>query len=155
MSATATQIATVRRMVNEPTETTYSDELVAEIIEANPIRDERGVVPYYWDYSTTPPEKTVNQNWIETYDLNLTASIIWEEKAAAVANEYDVSADDTSMSKSNKHAQYLSMASRYRAKSSPRSMQLSRVERMKDADGTIREEVILFNQESDDYVVNR
>jgi len=116
MTATAAQILQVRRMVDEPDTTTYSDTLIQTYIETYPMIDERGEVPYTWDTSTTPPTRDTNDNWIATYDLNAAAADIWEEKAATVAQNFDFSADGGSYSRSQMHAQYCQNARMYRAR---------------------------------------
>ena len=78
MSATATMIASVRRMTAEPTATTYTDTILSAYIEAYPLHDADGLA-----FDDT--------NWTATYDLNAAAAGIWLEKAASVANEsYDI-----------------------------------------------------------------
>lgn len=89
MTATANDIARVRRMVNEPTTATYSDAAIAGMIELYPIADERGVNPYYYDTSTDPPTQVAVTGWYPTYDLYRAAADIWEEKAAAEVNDID------------------------------------------------------------------
>ena len=51
MAATAVMIARLRKMVDEPTEATYSDELVAEYIETYPLLDVLGTDPQDVDFS--------------------------------------------------------------------------------------------------------
>jgi len=106
MTVTAAQIAQMRRMVAEPTATTYSDALLESIIELYPTIDERGTMPYYWVQTGGVPTQTANANWIPTYNLNAAAAQIWDEKAAAIANQYDFKADggDYSRSQAFKHA---------------------------------------------------
>ena len=55
MAATAAQIERLRRMVDEPDDTTYSDEAIKDYIEEYPLVDARGKEPYTWDTSTQPP----------------------------------------------------------------------------------------------------
>lgn len=89
MSATANDIARVRRMTNEPTTATYSDAAIAGMIELYPIPDERGVNPYYYDTSTDPPTQVAVVGWYPTYDLHHAAADMWEEKAGAEVNDID------------------------------------------------------------------
>jgi len=124
MSATAAQIAQLRRMVAEADDTTYDDDALAGYIEAYPRLDERGEEPYTWDTSTEPPSEDENESWIPTYDLNAAAADIWEEKAAAVASEYNFSADGGKYDLSKKHEQYLKMARRYSSKRCPTTVAL-------------------------------
>ena len=121
MSATAAQIAEVRRMVAEPTTTTYSDALITDFIERYPLMDELGEEPYYYTQTTTVPTQTDNPEWIPTYDLNAAAADIWDEKAAALAAKYDYSADGGNYKVSNAFDQAQKMAARYRSRRSLRT----------------------------------
>ena len=154
MSATAAQIAQVRRMIAEPLTTTYSDVVIQGYIEAEAIHDPRGVAPTILDYTTTPPAYTANTDWIATYDLNRAASVLWEEKAAGVAACYDASTDGTDLKKSQKHAQYLKMASRYRAKSAPRVLNLARTVQAVTSDGTLYETTPIVDAANYSVVLN-
>lgn len=114
MSATAAQIAKVRRMVAEPTAGTYTDQDIAEYIEARSCIDERGEEPYSWDTSSEPPTQEANDAWIDTYDLNAAAADIWNEKAAALAaTYYDFGADGQTFNRSQAAQQALQMARYY------------------------------------------
>lgn len=97
-------IADVRRMTAEPIVGAYSDEDIQNKILRAAVSDKDGRSPD--DYG-----------WIPTYDLNKVAADIWEEKAAAVADEIDFAADGGSFQRSQRQANYLQMASRYRGKS--------------------------------------
>lgn len=123
MTATAAQIARVRRMVAEPTITTYLDIDIGGYIENYPLIDERGEHPYTFS-SATPPAQVVNTNWIATYDLNAAAADIWEEKAAAVADLYDFSADGGNHSRSQKYEQSMKNARNYRSRRATKTMTL-------------------------------
>lgn len=118
MTATATMIARVRRLVNEPETTTYTDDDISAIIETYPLDDERGEEPYTWDNSTEPPTKDANDNWIVTYDLNEAAADIWEEKAALVAQDYDFKADGGGYTRSQVYDQFMKLADHYRSRRS-------------------------------------
>lgn len=124
MAATAGQVARLRRMVNEPDDTTYDDDAITEYIEAYPLIDERGEQPYTWDTSTDPPTEDENEDWIPTYDLNAAAADVWEEKAAVPAADYDFSADGGRYSRSQVYEQAMKQARYYRARRSGRTMTL-------------------------------
>ena len=124
MSATAAQIAQVRRMVNEPDDTTYDDDAISTYIEAYPQLDERGEAPYTFDTSTTPPSEDENEDWIATYDLHAAAADIWAEKAAIVAQDYDFQADGGSYSRSQVVAQFERQARSHRARRRPGTIRL-------------------------------
>lgn len=100
--ATAADIARLRRMVDEPTTTTYSDAALTDILEAYPLTDERGVDPYYYDTTTDPPTQVAVVGWYPGYDLHAAAADIWEEKAGALAEKYDWSDD---FGKTNRYSQ--------------------------------------------------
>lgn len=121
MSATTEQIAQLRRMVDEPTADTYTDEDLAGYVEKHPLLDERGEVPYTWDTSTSPPTQTANDDWIPTYDLHAAAAEIWEEKAAAPAGDYDFQADGGQYSRSQVFEQCMEQARYHRARRKPRT----------------------------------
>lgn len=119
MSATAAQIAQVRRYVNESDDTTYDDDAIASYIEAYPVVDERGEDPYSWDTSTQPPTVEDNDDWVSTYDLHAAAADIWEEKAAVVAQDYTFSADGGNYSRSLVFEQYMKLARFHRSRRRP------------------------------------
>ena len=97
-------IEQVRRMVAEPDSNVYTNEIVEKIIKRNAINDSDNRTPD-------------NPAWTPTYDLNATASDIWEEKAGAVADEIDFNADGGSFQRSQKFTMYMRQAARYRSKS--------------------------------------
>lgn len=109
---TAAQIAQLRRMVAEPTTTTYSDALLTSYIEKYPHMDE-------WDEDPLDDYGEANPNWTPTYDLNAAAGDIWEEKASAVSHKYDFSADGGNYSASNQYEQYMKQARNFRSRRLP------------------------------------
>ena len=117
MAATVAQITQLRRMVNEPTQTPYSDTTLSDYIEAYPLVDELGYEPYYYDM-TIPPVKKVNPDWTPTYDLNAAAASIWNEKAAALTENVDFNADGQSVSNSQTFEHAKKMARYFKSKSS-------------------------------------
>ena len=118
MTATAAQIADVRRMTAEPSIDTYSDALVADFIERYPHIDEQGEEPFTLS-SDTPPVHEDNDDWMPTYDLHAAAGDIWEEKAANVAHRVDFAADGGNYSMSNQYLQYMAMARNHRSRRLP------------------------------------
>lgn len=107
MAATAEEVARLRRMVNEPTDTTYSDDDLKAYIERYPVIDDQGLRPFYIDVSTDPPSRKETQGWIPTYDLHYAASDLWAEKAAVVSQDFDFSADGGSYKREQVYAQYM------------------------------------------------
>lgn len=122
MTATAAMITELRRMVDEPDVTTYEDDDLTIIVERYPLPDERGEPPYSWDTSTSPPTKDPNTNWIPTYDLNRAASVIWSEKASAVAKDYTYTADGSQYQRGDVVRHYKEMARHYLARRSARGI---------------------------------
>ena len=118
MTATAAQIADVRRMVAEPSIDTYSDALIADFIESYPHIDEQGEEPFTLS-SDTPPVQEDNDDWMPTYDLHAAAGDIWEEKAANVAHRVDFAADGGNYSMSNQYLQYMAQARSHRSRRLP------------------------------------
>jgi hypothetical protein len=118
MTATAAQIAEVRRMTAEPTTTTYTDVLITAFIERYPHIDEQGEAPFTLS-SDTPPVHEDNDDWMPTYDLHAAAGDIWEEKAAGVAHRVDFKADGGNYSMSNQYEQYMKLARSHRSRRMP------------------------------------
>lgn len=110
MSATAAMRAELRRMVDEPLTASYDDDALDTYIERYPCKDFLGTNPQDVDFSTTPPTISEDSNWIPTYDLHAAAADIWQEKAAAIAEDYDVMADGGNIKRSQKYEQYMKQA---------------------------------------------
>jgi len=108
MTATAAQISKLRRMVNEPTTTTYSDVMLQETIESYPTVDENGEAPRV-PSTTTSGAMMANPDWTATYDLHAAAAAIWEEKSAGNAGNTDFDADGGSYSDSQTFEQAMKM----------------------------------------------
>lgn len=106
MAATEAMAERLRRMVDEPTEDTYDDDTIDEYIEAYPVKDTLGTDPYEVDFTTEPPTLSERDVWIPTYDLHAAAVDIWEEKVAAVAEDFDFKADGGSYSRSQRAEAY-------------------------------------------------
>jgi hypothetical protein len=92
MTVTDLDIERVRRMVNEPTDDTYTDATISG---------------YLTDYDE---------------DKNYVASVLWAEKAAALqATTYDISADDASYKYSQKIDNAKELARYYSSKRTPKT----------------------------------
>lgn len=124
MAPTTAQIAELRRMVDEPTETTYSNSVLADYIAKYQLPDELGEQPYTWDTSTSPPTKDANEDWLPTYDLNAAAADIWAEKASSVAEDFTFSADGGNFSRAQVYEHYMKQARYYRGKRSMKSRKI-------------------------------
>lgn len=105
----ADDLARLRRMVAEPTTTTYSDAALSAVLVRYLLNDRRGTQKDYlqtWE----PPVYVDNPDYIATYDFHAAAADIWSEKAAAiVACSFDFKTDAGSFSKSQKHENYMRM----------------------------------------------
>ena len=121
MTATATQISQIRRMVAEPTTTTYMDADIQRYIETYPVMDENGQLPYTMS-SATPPARVVNPSWIASYDLHAAAADIWDEKAACLAVQYDYSAGASNFSRSQLYEQAQKQARYHRSRAMTKTM---------------------------------
>lgn len=82
MAATATMRVQLRRMIQEPTTRTYSDDDLDTIIEQYPLHDLDGSSPWTED---TDGATIVNPDWTATYDLHAAAAEIWLQKAGRIA----------------------------------------------------------------------
>lgn len=116
---TVAQIAQLRRLIAEPTTTTYSDALLATYIEKYPHLDE-------WGESPLDAYGYANADWVATYDLNAAAADIWEEKAVLVIGKFDFSANGGSYSQSQQYEQMMKQARYYRSKRMPSTMMLTK-----------------------------
>lgn len=134
MSATEAQIAKLRRMIAEPTAATYTDDDLAEYIEAHPVIDAAGLRPYDEDGEA-------NDDWTETYDLAAAAADIWGEKAAALASAYDVDADGADLKRSQLYAQAVRQEAHWKSRSVAASVTVRRDQRTEYYHGVEPDEV--------------
>lgn len=117
MSASESHLNQLRRMTAETSiDSTYTDPVLAEIIERYPVRDEQGEAPYTLSSVTTPPEQVANESWIPTYDLAAAAAEIWDEKAGDSAGDFDFSADGGSYTRSQTFDHARRMANLWRSR---------------------------------------
>ena len=122
MTVSAYQLAELRRMVNEPSVTTYSDALLTLIVESYPMIDELGTNPYYYQKVGSTPVRVDNTDWIPTYDLNAAAAQIWREKASTVAGRFDFTADGGTYTQSQEYVHADAMSRFFLARSSSRTI---------------------------------
>ena len=104
-------LATLRRMVAEPTVTTYTDTILSTMLASYPLPDADG-------------EDPDDMLWAGAWDLNQAAADIWDEKAAALAAGYDFAADGGDYKRSQAHAQALAMARKFRSRRQARSLRM-------------------------------
>lgn len=108
MSASAAMIREVRRMTDETASTsTYTDSDITTYIERYPVPDRWGYQPYLLMPTGVYQG---SQYWESTYDLHRAASDIWGEKAAALAPNYNMSADGASLSRSEAYDHAMAMS---------------------------------------------
>lgn len=115
MTATAEEVARLRRMVNESDATTYTDAALRGYIERYPLLDALGHEPYV-ESSTTPGTLEANEDWTATYDLNAAAADVWQEKAALLAGEFDFAAGGQTFQRSQAYQMYMQQSRYYRSK---------------------------------------
>ena len=120
MTATAEQIAELRRKIGEPTYDTYSDSVLQGYIERYPLVDASGEAPFIEEDGAL----FVSNSWEPTYDLNAAAAAIWGEKAATLAVNYDFSADGASYHRSQAYKQAQEQARYYSARRSIKTVTL-------------------------------
>jgi hypothetical protein len=124
MSVSAFDLARLRRMVDEPTTTPYTDVILTAYIELSPLMDERGVEPFWWDTSVDPPVQVATVGWIPTWDLHNAASMVWEEKASVVAELFDFPAREGNFQHSRQYVAFKEKARYYGARKAARSAHL-------------------------------
>ena len=90
-------------MVAEPTQDTYTDDLLSAALTTHPLPDANGYAP-------------TDTAWAGVWDSALAAAQVWEEKAAAFAGDYDFSADGGSYQRSQVYAQMMATARSFRAR---------------------------------------
>jgi len=108
-------IARLRRMVNEPSLDTYDDDALAAVLATYPVDDAAGVEPS-------------GAGWTPTYDLHRAAASLWDEKAAREADSYDFSqgsAGNATYKRSQRYTQALRMARHYRALAPMKAVELT------------------------------
>ena len=108
-------------MTAEPTETTYTDDMVASYIEAYPLTDENGEPPRV-NSDTDAGLSMENPDWTATYDLHAAAADIWDEKASSVAQDFDMDADGANLSRSQAYNQSMQQARYHRSRRSPKTI---------------------------------
>lgn len=117
-----TLIDQLRRMVAEPEQDTYTDALLSAAIARHPLPDADGYAP-------------TNTAWAGAWCINSAAADIWEEKAAALAGDFDFSADGGDYKRSQAHAQMMGMARAYRSRRSTSALVLRAQPRPETAPG--------------------
>ena len=117
-----TLIDQLRRMVAEPEQDTYTDALLSAAIARHPLPDNLGYMP-----DTTA--------WAGAWCINSAAADVWEEMAAALAGDFDFSADGGDYKRSQAHSQMMGMARAYRSRRSTSALVLRAQPRPETAPG--------------------
>jgi len=104
MTVTVSDVRRLRSMINEPTDATWTDDDLMQLIEAAACMDKYGKEPD--DYG-----------WVPTYNLYQAAAELWLEKAAKVSDEFDFSADGGNFQRSQKQMMMLKQASYFESRS--------------------------------------
>lgn len=117
-------MATVRRYVDEPTEATYDDTLLKQIIATYPLLDILGQDAMILSTSTTPPTFADNPDWMPAFDLHYAAGEIWQEKAGVVAQDFDYKADKADFSRSQKQEQFMVQSRHHMSRRVPGTIKL-------------------------------
>lgn len=124
---TSDTLAKLRKMIGEPTEATYTDDDLGLRLAQEPVKDLAGTQPFYVDELQIPPILKLNLHWLPTYDLNKVAADIWLEKASACpSDQYDVSVDGNSYSRSQLYDHYMQNHRTYNARRKARSRLIQR-----------------------------
>lgn len=124
MAATAEQVEELRRMIAEPGTGTYSNETLAGYIQRFPRIDAFGRDPFRAAV-TVPPSVEANPEAQFSYDLNAAASVLWAEKASALAGKFDFQTDGQSFNRSQLYKQAKEQARYYAARRSPSTITLT------------------------------
>ncbi|MGV3616107.1 MAG: hypothetical protein ACO1SV_12295 [Fimbriimonas sp.] len=138
MAVSSDALRRFRRMVGEQNAgSTYTDEDLAPYIEERATQDERGETPFILNKSTIPPTRAPNPLWVATYDLHAAAADIWEEKAGALAGDFDFKTDaGEEFKRSQAFAQAQERARYHRARRAPSSISAAKWPRESTLDDT-------------------
>jgi hypothetical protein len=110
----AADIARLRLFVAESGTVTYTDSSLRAIVANYPLPDSAGEWPYLTSGS-------VNTAWTGTFDLAAAAAEIWDNKGAAIAAQFDFTADGATYHKSQQVTQYEKNARKWRSRRAPGS----------------------------------
>jgi hypothetical protein len=128
MAPSEMMILELRGMIGEVGRDTYSDEYLSYKLSKHPLVDVNGKEPIVYNnpYANLngPPTRVPNPYWVPTYDLHAAAASIWEEKAAAVARDYDYSDAGLSASRSQRYDHFMQQARFHRSRRSASTIRL-------------------------------
>jgi hypothetical protein len=121
MSLSQSDLARLRRMIQEDRDELCQDELPPVTAYDN------GTLNYYAaNYAVTDSNgvEPGEDDWTPTYDLNATAADIWEEKASAKWEQFDVAQMGTSISRRQKFDNAMAQSRHFRSRARARSVPL-------------------------------
>lgn len=104
----ADDLIRLRRMVAEPTETTYTDAVLTTMLQGYPVSDSEQRLPD-------------DAEWVATYDLHAAAADVWEEKAGALFTQHQFSVDGGSFATQQKYDHAVAQARYHAARRRPAS----------------------------------
>lgn len=118
MSVTAEQLSELRRMCNlAADDATYTDDVLTGYITRYALVDRLGAQPTYIRYAgSVSPTVVINPYWLAVYDLNAAAADVWQEKASALPDKYDFTADGATYNRSQMYTHYMQQARYYRSR---------------------------------------
>lgn len=122
MAVSISLVARLRRMVSDLSGEAFTNADLEAAIERYPTADELGERPYTLDRTTVPPTQEANASWIPTYDLHASAADLWEQKAAALAENYDFSDSQASYRRSQAYDMAMKQVRYHRSRSCPKSV---------------------------------
>jgi len=111
MAATAEMVEQLRRMTSEPTNDTYHDAALKVYIESYPLLDGEG-------------RDHTHNDWEPIYDLHGAAADIWEEKAAALVDNIDFTADGATFYLTRRTEQIMARVRYHRSQKTSTTMRL-------------------------------
>lgn len=120
-------MAQLRRLADEPSTATYSDDLLVAYLQRYPV---------YALHRHGHDADVYGNGWLPgqirqpaTWDVKRAAADIWEEKAATLAKSFDFVADGGNFSRSQAHDHALKMARELRQGRRQRSMRAVGIDR--------------------------
>lgn len=115
MGATSDQLRRLRRMIAEPDAGNgYTDNDLRKLLESYPLPDASGKEP-------------TDQGWDTTsLDLHAAAADVWEEKAAAQADQFGFSSDGSTYNRQQVYDQYRKQARYHNARRAAGSATIQR-----------------------------
>lgn len=110
VGGTATEdITRLRLWIAESGTATYTDSSLRSIVANYPLPDSAG----QWPYLTSG---SANTSWVATYDLASAAAEIWDNKGAAIADNFAFTADGATFHKEQQVEHYAKQARKWKSR---------------------------------------